>query len=194
MGERFRAAVEQALRTLPILTPAGRVAPSTVDVHMGYPGGSHDIEPAWVYERAGTTLEMAFRFYENFTPNDLICKVVVAGEYPQSGEGASVQFNSDRCVVASELAHTLVHHGEVTVRTRVTRTMLVRAIEEICPREMDLAGIKNSNPSSWPVRIGTSADVPGLLDNLFVFAYCIEQAKRRLRNESPLPTFGSTEA
>lgn len=59
---------------------------------------------------------------------------------------------------------------------------------------MDFTDIKNSNPTSWPVRIGTSADVPGLLNHQSVFAYCVEQAKRRLRNESPLPTFSTSEA
>jgi len=39
----------------------------------------------------------------------------------------------------------------------------------------------------WPFRIGSTQDIAELLDTLFVYAYCIEQAKRHLREVTLLP-------
>lgn len=188
MPDIFQTSVEAALAKLPYPTPAGRVSPTLTPIHLGFPGGSHEVASAWIYQRAATNLEMVFRFYTNFTPHDLICKVVAAGKYPQSGEGASVQFNAARCVQARGSARQLVHSGETTVKTRLARPRLVETLERVCPREMDLAGIKNGSSKSWPVTIGSTNDIPALLDRVFVFAFCIEQAKRHLRSEPALPS------
>jgi hypothetical protein len=185
-GEQFRQAVEAALATLPFTTPAGRIAPRRVPVYMGYPGGNHEIQPAWIYERANTSLEMALNFYSNFSPTDLICKVIPAGEYPQHGEGASVQFNGNHCVIPDGVQQCLVHQGKFTLRAGIARSTIVATLQQICPEEMHLAGISDG-PLSWPLHIGSTAEIPALLDRIFVFAYCIEQAKRHLREEALLP-------
>ncbi|MCE9575756.1 MAG: hypothetical protein K8W52_21580 [Deltaproteobacteria bacterium] len=155
-------------------------------MRMGYPGGGHAVDPAWVFAHSGTGLEMVFQFFSNFTEHDLICKVVEAGEYPVSGEGASVQFNAGRCVEPRGDEFALVHHGEVTVGQRVSRQNLVASLSAVCPDAMALAGIIDADPGSWPVTIGATTDVAELIDRLFVFAYCIEQAKRHLREEPAL--------
>lgn len=132
----------------------------------------------WRYLPHQGDLEMYFGFYDNFTPDDIICKVFSSWKELYRGMGASVQFNAGRCMTVS----CLCHHGDVTVGKRISRSHLVSLIQTICPREMGMAGILGS----WPVTIGDTTNIPRLIDQLFVYAYCIEQAKRYIRGEAPM--------
>jgi hypothetical protein len=187
MGEQFRAGFESGLRNLPLETPLGRVLAQRVAINMGYPGGSHEEVAARHYVSSDKRLAMLFGFYSNFTPHDLICKVVPAGTYPEIGDGASVQFNSDRCVREVNGAWTLVHHGDVTVGTRIARATLVDHMLRRAGHVMAMLGVPNEEAIVWPLTLGSLADLSSLIDRVFCYAYCVEQAKRELRSEVPLP-------
>ena len=185
-AEQFRDEINHALAIRPYRTPQGEVVTTMVDVLMGYPGGSHDVPPAWIYQHDDSGLEMVFQFYENFTDFDLACKVINLGQYPKCGEGASVQFNSDYCVRSVPPYVVLVHRGCVTVRSAIARNKLINMMSLACPQAMRNVGLSVSF-SSWPISIGTTEDVRKLLDRLFLYAYCVEQVKRTVRHESLLP-------
>ena len=185
-AERFRRTVERALASRPLRTPLGSVREPLEDVLLGSPSGRHNVPSAWVYQRDKSVLEMVLQFYGNFTSHDLICKVVRASEYPKGGEGASVQFNSNHCVRNEAQHAALIHRGRVTIHSSLARSVLVDAMRHTCPTEMKSAGIRTDR-GAWPCRIGSSANVPALLDSIFLYAYCIEQAKRCLRAEDPFP-------
>jgi len=183
MRERFRSAIEQRLARS-LTTPLGSIARDPVAVRMGSPGGTHGDLSLWVYARTGTMLEMVVGFFELFTPDDLICKVVPAGEYPRSDEGASLQLNADRCLFAIDDDIALIHHGRVSASGSISRARLIEVMTELCPEEMRAAGI--TGEASWPLELGRVSDLPALFDRLFLYAYCIEQAKRFKRHQSPL--------
>lgn len=174
----MRKAVEAGLSRRPFVTPAGDVLPDLKSVKMGSPSGAHEVPPAWVYKRRNGALEMVFQFYWNFTKDDLICKVVEAGQYPENYQGASVQFNANESVRVEGGAAVLFHHGRVTLRHGISRDRLLEAMHAVCPRATDLASIHSTE--SWPLRIGSSDDLPKLIDSIFLYAYCLEQGKRHL--------------
>lgn len=183
MRERFRSAIEQQLARS-LTTPLGSIARDRVPVRMGSPGGTHGDLSLWVYARSGTLLEMVVGFFELFTPDDVICKVVPAGEYPRSDEGASLQLNADRCLFDKDDDIALVHHGRVSASGSISRARLIEVMTELCPDEMRTAGIISE--ASWPLELGRLGDLPALFDRLFLYAYCIEQAKRWKRQQPPL--------
>ncbi|MEJ7601241.1 MAG: hypothetical protein WKG01_25275 [Kofleriaceae bacterium] len=183
MRERFRAAIERRLAR-GLHTPLGVIARNRVPVRMGSPGGTHGDLKLWVYARAGTELEMVVGFFQLFTPDDVICKVVPAGDYPRANEGASVQLNADRCLAMRDDQIALGHHGRVSASGSISRARLVEMMSELCPDEMRAAGI--ASEASWPLELGRLEDLPALFDRLFLYAYCIEQAKRFKRDQSPL--------
>lgn len=188
--ESFRAAIEVALDARPLGTPEGVVRGARRIASFGSPGGMHDSVDAWVYERRGSPLVMWFGFYSNFTPNDLICKVMRAGDTPEPGVGASIQFNGDECVAFGRSSgYALTHHGRVTVGTAVSRQRLaeaMRSADESAAADLGIAG----DTTWWPIRIGETDQIGPLLDRLFRYAYLVEQAKRELREEAPLPVLG----
>lgn len=190
LREAFRDTIERALARRPVVTPRGHVARDRVAVRMGSPGGTHGELSTWVYARSGTELEMIVGFFELFTPDDVICKVVPAGAYPRSDEGASVQLNADRCLVLVDGGIQLVHHGRVSASGSISRDRLCEVANELCPDELAALGLRDA--SSWPHVIGASSDVPALLDHLFDYAYCIEQVKRYKRQQSPLSRLQAT--
>ena len=96
--QTFRAILTADLERLPRPTRQGRVQAERRAVQFGYPVGFHEETESWVYLRNDMAPHLLFAFYENFTPDDLICKVVEPGQELQPGEGASVQFNADRCL------------------------------------------------------------------------------------------------
>jgi hypothetical protein len=157
-----------------------------VDVFMGSRYGSHSVPPAWLYKHSKGQVEMVFQFYQNFSEYDLICKVSATGNYPTSGEGASVQFNSSHCISGSLSQAELSHHGRVTVGTPVSRNELANLMSIACPGAMQALGISWGS-GSWPVSLGHTGDIPALLDRVFLYAYCVEQAKRTIRSEQILP-------
>ena len=179
----FRKKIESTLNKRPIKTANGNISKNLIDASMGCPMGGHEIEPLWLYQPKNADVEMLFGFYPNFTPNDLICKIVPPGEYPKAQEGASVQFNADRCIQYRGGDYVLEHHGRITIRYAIARDKLMSAIETICPAAMKKARIGGV----WPVEIGTASDVSKFADQLFMYAYCVEQGKRQLRGETPLP-------
>jgi hypothetical protein len=189
MRERFRSTIERWISRGP-RTPLGSIAPDKIAVRMGSPGGTHGDLSLWVYARTGTMLEMVVGFFELFTPDDVICKVVPAGEYPRSDEGASLQLNADRCLFLIEDQIALVHHGRVSASGSISRARLVEVMTELCPDEMRAVGI--ASEVSWPLELGRLGDLPALFDRLFLYAYCIEQAKRFKRNQSPLSRLPGT--
>lgn len=115
VGAKLRACVQQWLSLPPRQTPHGVIGRQLRSAEFGSKGGGHGELHCWVYQRRDTDLEMLFAFYDNFTPDDLICKVVDAGAGVRPGEGASIQFNADRCVRSvGYRAWELTHHGRVT--------------------------------------------------------------------------------
>jgi hypothetical protein len=128
---------------------------------------------------------MTFAFYDNFTHDDLICKVGPIGE--TAGTGATIQFNGNESMVAcGTRVVALCHHGLITVRHRISRAQLVETIIKKAPDAVQQLGGLDSE-EGWPLQLGTTADFPELIDRIFVYAYSVEQAKRSLRGENPLP-------
>ena len=183
----FQAFLLRELKELPFTCGAGAVRGQQREVQFGFRGGRHQPTPCWVYERSDVTLDLLFGFYENFTDADLITKVVQRGEKPAPGTGASVQFNGDRCVEKTASGGwTLSHHGRVTVGSSIRRDDLVSRIESHAPKAAYLLGPIGG--AAWPIAIGDTDNTSGLLDQLFVYVYAIEQAKRSFREEKPIPT------
>lgn len=161
IGNIFRRLFEDALDKLPFQTESGQVDEGKADFpSMGHPGGTHSIGRLWRYLRNDTNLQMYFGFYNNFTPDDLICKVFSSWDELRPGMGASVQFNADHCIKGEGTMSYLCHHGKVTIGVAISRSNLVSRIKQICPREMNIAGILGK----WPVRIGYATSIPGLID------------------------------
>ncbi|MCI0563448.1 MAG: hypothetical protein MN733_33655 [Nitrososphaera sp.] len=185
--EQFRYEVSEALVMRPYKTSYGKVVETMVPITMGYPGDFHNVPPAWVYQHDASGLEMVFQFHRNFTDHDLICKVVHPGQYPASGEGASIQFNSDYCIRSVPPYCELVHHGRITVKRAIPRVRLINLMSRACPDAMLKVGISANFNNAWPISIGVTGDISSLLDRLFLYAYCVEQAKRTIRQETPLP-------
>lgn len=125
---------------------------------------------------------MLFAFYDNFTPDDLICKIVVKERTPTDGEGATLQFNGNEITEDGDGNPLLSHRGRVTVGGAIARAELLERISAHALEASDaLGGI------GFPLILG-SPSIPGtMLDRLFLYAYAIEQAKRSLRGESALP-------
>lgn len=188
---RFRAIVERALAARPRRTPKGVLVATTRVGKFGSRVGPHEHTTCWVYQRSGTNLELWLGFFSNFTDDDLICKVLSKGEAP--GTGATIQFNGEKSVEPHRAGgFALRHSGSVTVGTPVGRAELVELIEAAAPAEA--AALGGLDPaSSWPLRIGTTADIDALLDRLFDYAFVIEQAKRAKREEPRLPALPAPE-
>lgn len=182
---RFRAMLEEALRARPYETECGAVMSWTEVVGFGHPGGNHEPTTCWRYQHRSAGLDMLFGFYRNFSPNDLICKVVTARGKPAPGEGASIQLNGDESVFVSERDDLVLrHHGLLTVGTRLARTDLLALIIDAAPSEARVLGI--ADEKAWPFRIGLASRPAALLDRLFDYTFVIEQAKRRRRGEPAL--------
>ncbi len=178
--------VTNALAQRPVLTRDGEVQPRIRDMLFGYRGGSHGFTPCWIYRRRGVDIEMMFGFYNNFTPDDLICKILTVNEAFHEGSGASLQFNGDVSTADDHGNVALNHSGLVTISSRLSRTDLVEAIRVAAP-DVDNAFGGLAAEHGWPLRLGTTADVPALLDRLFLYTYAVEQAKRWIRKDPPLP-------
>ena len=151
----LRAKVSQFLESRPVPTKMGTVLPETRRCEFGFPGGSHTPTNCWVYGRTGTGLEMLFSFFNNFTPNDLLTKIVEAGATPMVGEGATLQFNADRCFrILSNNDIEVSHHGQVTVSRKVARRDLVAAINKGTPNAWSALQQKISQQTDWPLLLG----------------------------------------
>lgn len=170
------------LSQLPFSTPRGIVKRTRRGAHFGTPRGGHDPLDCWVYSAHESALELMFAFYSNFSPNDLICKIVLADQAPTDGEGATLQFNGNETVEDDGVNQILRHHGLVTVGTRIARADLLEQIG-LHAREANIAlgGIE------FPLFCGSTADIGTLLDRLFFYSYAVEQAKRSFRYEPALP-------
>lgn len=183
---RFRSAFQAALAQRPLRTPRGIVLLEMRSTRFGYPGGSHEPTECWAYRPHDGAVEMLLSFYSNFTDDDLICKVNPVGKGAHDGAGASIQFNGDNSVTEERGVLTLRHHGRVTVTSAISRAALVETIRKnAADADAALGGLDADH--GWPLRIGSLADVTSLLDRLFLYAYAVEQAKRALRRDAPLP-------
>jgi hypothetical protein len=180
----FRKGLERWL-ALPRKTPLGEILREKVSNSFGTPSGSHQETLCWVYKRNNSLLRMDLAFYSNFTDDDLICKVSTDGI--NKGDGATIQFNSGRCVSEKK---GLTHHGNVTVRKRLKRTDLFQLIEQNAADGLDFITTLHGS-KSWPIILGSLNNIGELIDQIFAYAYCIEQAKRAHRKESPLPQINS---
>jgi hypothetical protein len=183
---RFRNAVTSWLNERPRATVGGVVQAAMRSLTFGAPSGSHGDALYWVYSRTATELEMCFAFYVNFTQDDLLCKIFRAGEVPKDGQGASIQFNGEKCMENLGPEIGFYHDGRVTLTHPIGRQTLVETIAQSAADGMDLLGGPNTL-KEWPFEVGTTKDLAGLIDRLFLYAYCIEQAKRTLRGEGALP-------
>jgi hypothetical protein len=178
----FRAMVTAALSQLPVRTPRGVVQRTQGGVRFGTPTGGHNPLDCWVYSAYSSALELVFAFYSNFSPDDLICKIVPAGHAPTDGRGATLQFNGHKSVEDDGIHYTLRHDGLVTVRNRIARADLLERVRlHASEANAALGGIE------FPLVCGSTADLGTLLDRLFLYAYAVEQAKRSLRQEPALP-------
>lgn len=184
---RFREALTSWLDKPTRTTTDGKILHDMRDLSFGYRGGTHGQIRCWVYSSAVTTVEMCFAFYSNFTIDDLICKVLPVGASTRSGAGATIQFNGDNCMKDLGTGGIfLCHDGLVTVGTRISRNDLVGLITTSALEA--LARLGGLPPKGgWPLRLGSTDDFPALVDRVFLYAYCIEQAKRFLRGEDALP-------
>lgn len=191
---KFRQELTTWLRQRPRETPVGRIQESTCRLAFGYPSGDHGEVDCWIYRRNPEPLEMYFAFYQNFTDDDLLCKVMPVGGVMRPGEGATIQFNGDECMKASGTgAVNLWHHGRVTVRHAISRAKLVETITVAAPE--GLTYLRKLDPEQgWPLLIGGLDDPSSLVDQMFIYAYCIEQAKRYLRGEVALPRLSTARA
>ena len=129
---------------------------------------------------------MLFGFFSNFTPDDLACKAIITDDDVMSGAGATIQFNADRCVNQVDDELILVHSGQVTVGNAIKRADLVSKIRSLAPQADDALGGLDPE-DGWPLRLGGVSDLAALIDRTAVYVYAVEQAKRSIRVEPPLP-------
>lgn len=184
-AEAFRRILETALKSLPQKTALGSIVGTEI-LRLGAPSKTHDEASFWRFESARTSHVLHFGFVNNFTPHDLMSKVSVAKEMPRHGAGASIQFNGDEAICQVEGGHLcLQHHGRVTVTHAIKRSDLIAQLAEVSPET--IAHFGGIDEQHWPLRLGTTADLPTLIDNVFVWSFGVEQAKRSLRNEPLLP-------
>jgi hypothetical protein len=184
----FRRAIEQWLTRRPRRTGDGVVGQDFRSAQFGSRAGGHEALQCWVYRRDGHGLEMLFAFYENFTAYDLICKVLAAGHSVRPDDGASIQFNADRCVRAvGRQTWALTHHGRVTAGETISKARLLHTVAAVAPTvDAKLGDLRR--PAAWPLQLGRTSDPASLVDRLFLYAYCVEQAKRSIRGEKALPS------
>lgn len=184
--KRFRARVTASLSVLPLRTARGSVLRERREANFGFPGGKHESIRCWVYRAHGSAVELLFGFYSNFTADDLLCKSMATGSSLPQGAGATIQFNADRCIDADGEILALHHSGAVTVGSGVGRRRLVEGIYDRAPEAaVALGGLDVDH--GWPFRVGSTGDIPELIDRLAIYAYAVEQAKRSIRGDSPLP-------
>jgi len=181
---RFREALTTWLEQRPRTTDEGNVLHDTRILALGSPAGPHGEIDCWVYRTRLAPLEMCFAFYDNFTPDDLICKILPIGRITRDGEGATIQFNGDNCIRDAENGDVaLCHEGHITVRHGIKRADLVEVIATHAAEGLARLG-GTDTLAAWPLLIGFTSDLSMLLDRLFAYAYCIEQAKRFLRDDA----------
>lgn len=182
----FRSTIQRALARLPLQTPNGVVLDERRTANWGYRGGKHRPVDCWVYRPLGSSTEVLFGFQDNFSPHDLMCRAQDADEVQADGRGATLQLNGHNCVLTNGRGQMLIHSGSVTVGSAVKRARLLTLMEEHAPPAFDALFAAASKP--WPIVLGTTADVPALLDRLALYAFAVEQAKRAIRGERPLPS------
>ncbi len=193
VGRSFRQLLEAALSVRPFQTDQGVVTVETREIVFGSPAGAHESARCWIYKPHGAPVEMVFGFYANFTPHDLITKVVTPNVEIGPGIGASIQFNSDECITFEEGHFSLHHHGRVTVGHGRSRAALVTCINEQAPDADRMLG--GLNPAhGWPLKLGNTSHLGALIDRLFLYSYAVETAKRMWRDENLLPNLGSASA
>lgn len=193
IGRSFRQLLEAALSVRPFQTDQGVVTVETREIVFGSPAGAHESARCWIYKPHGAPVEMVFGFYANFTPHDLITKVVTPNVEIGPGIGASIQFNSDECITFEEGHFSLHHHGRVTVGHGRSRAALVTCINEQAPDADRMLG--GLNPAhGWPLNLGNTSHLGDLIDRLFLYSYAVEEAKRTWRGENLLPPLGPASA
>jgi hypothetical protein len=185
--EGFMSKVSTYMDTHPT-TNGGRVLPTLRKVQFGFPGALHEVTNCWVYvPKTPRGVVMLVAFFNNFTPFDLLCKVLLEDEVVVLGAGASIQFNADRCV-GDQLGGTidLQHHGQVNARGTISRANLMAGFRLHAPAAFGALG-GDAFFRRWPVVLGSTAAPDRLLDTLFLYAYGVEQVKRLKREEAALP-------
>lgn len=187
-AEAFHQILDAALATLPQTTPLGRVV-GTDTLRLGAPSGSHEEAEFWRFECRESPHTLHFGVVPNFTPHDLMCKVSLSGEMPAVGAGASIQFNGNesfRAIGGGDIG--IEHHGLVTVGQRISRANLVARVTEVAPEVVRHFG--GIDERKFPLALGTTSDLPALVDALLVWCFGVEQVKRSLREQPLLPPLG----
>lgn len=184
-AEAFRESFTKFLASRPT-TAAGEVRKKQRSIAFGYPGGNHGAIECWEYRRNDAAPRMYLAFHRNYTPNDLIVKVADEGQELPPGCGASVQFNANYCVHReSPRVLALVHRGVVTVGSAISRARLIGAMQAAAPGALaTLGGLIPDR--DWPHRLGDLRSPGALLDQIFLYGYCVEQGKRHLQALDPL--------
>ena len=180
-----RAVLTRALTPIPLFTDKGEVFARDCPVTIR---GRGQI-PCWLYRHADTGLVLCFGFFPNFTDHDLICKVVAEGQEQSDAGSPALQVNAERCFWATANgALEITHHGSVSPEGRpITRGLLLSTMPRVAKRAVGLLGGLEDNRPGWQIRLGDTGHVAALLDRLFAYCLGVEQVKRHVLKEFPLP-------
>ena len=181
-GKHFKGHLSKWLRGIPRKTPRGKVLKTRETVHFGSPGGAHEPVLCWDYRPDNIPIKMLFGFFRNYTPWDIICKVLPVEDHVKPGTGATLQLNSENSL--DEYASILSHSGLITVKTRIPRARLFSLICKLSPEVAE--ELKIDPKDTQQVTLGNVKHFSKLIDNLFSYACGVERSKSHLRNEPML--------
>lgn len=183
VAERLHWTLNKALQPLPLATRLGRVV-GLDELSLGFPGGSHRSAPFWRFEPVRSPVIFHFGFVPNFSWDDLMCKVSPAGLPPAVGTGASVQLNGLKSFLVEGEFIAVAHSGSVTLGHALSRETLAADMTRLAPDVV--AHFGGLQERWWPLALGSTASIPDLVDNLFLWSSGVEQVKRAHREESQL--------
>lgn len=160
-------------------TPLGRVEKYKEEVILGTPSGPHTpIALPWIYTENDSPRCMIFGFYKgrNGQGNDLICKALQDVNHFKAKVGASLQLNADRNLDDDGEYVRVSHHGVVTRGQTISRDLLAELIQSAAPEQARRLGTVFA-PDSWPFEIGSTRKISQLLDRLYLYVSCVQDAK-----------------
>ena len=182
-AERFHWALNKGLERLPLATRLGRVVGGD-ELSFGFPAGHHRSSTFWRFEPIRGSVMFHFGFVPNFSWDDLMCKVSPVGPLPDKGAGASIQLNGLKSFTVDGDVVSVSHSGSVTLGQALSRETLSAELSKLAPDVV--AHFRGLQGRWWPVSLGSTASLPELLDNLFLWSLGVEQVKRAFRDEPRL--------
>lgn len=176
----FARLMRTYLRRPPVETPEGLVAAELEkEFYFGTRMGPHESAHLWHYTRKTASHQMLFGFVPYGDDYGLFTAVGEAARTLRPGRGASLQLRVANPACMSRRGGDLVlcHHGSVTKgRGSLGRARLAELVTSAAPEAAEHFG--DLTAGSWPIEIGSTADMASLLDRLFVYSFALEQAKR----------------